>query len=61
MSLWNLICRKLECGTIRFQLADLWSREDNLACISERDLSESSEMWNRHGQDVLDALVITLD
>jgi len=29
--------------TIRFWLADLWSHEDHLACISERDLSVSSE------------------
>jgi len=33
-----------EMETIRFRLVDLGSREDNLGCISERDLSESSEM-----------------
>jgi len=31
-----------EMSTIGFRLADLWSREDNLGCISKRDLSESS-------------------
>ena len=42
-------------------LADLQSCEDNLESISDQDLSESSDIFNHHGQDVLDSLVTTID
>jgi len=46
---------------IRFRLADLCSREGNLWCMSERDLSKSSETHNGRGQGVLDAVVTAVD